>query len=64
MKKIVCTVLVLILCLTSAVSVYAAGPQEPTIDGQMPDCYGIVGELEIMLFANANSPNGGTLEYQ
>lgn len=64
MKKIVCTVLVLILCLTSAVSVYAAGPQEPTIEAQMPDCYGIVGESEIMLFTNASSPDGGTLEYQ
>lgn len=64
MKKIVCTVLVLILCLTIAVSVYAAGSQEPTIEAQMPDCYGIVGESEIMLFTNAVSSDGGTLEYQ
>lgn len=64
MKRIVCAVLVLILCLTSAISAYAADPQEPTIEAQMPDCYGIVGESEIVLFTNATSPNGGTLEYQ
>ena len=64
MKKILCTALVLMLCLISAVSVYAAGLQEPTIDGQMPDCYGIVGEQAIILDADASSPDGGTLEYQ
>lgn len=67
MKKFVCTALVLILCLTGAVSVCAADPQEPqepTIEAEMPDCYGIVGESEIMLFTNAVSPDGGTLEYQ
>ena len=64
MKKILCTVLVLILCLTSAVSVYAAGPQEPTIESQFPDCYGIIDEYVITLFSDATSPDGGTLEYQ
>lgn len=64
MKKILCTVLVFILCLISAVNVYAAGPKEPIIEGQMPDCYGIVGYPDIMLFTDASSPDGGTLEYQ
>ena len=64
MKKILCAVLVLILCLPGAVSVYAAGPQEPTIEGQFPDCYGIVGKPAIVLFSDATSPDGGTLEYQ
>lgn len=64
MKKFVCMVLILILCLASAANVYAAGPREPTIEGEMPDCYGIVGESEITLFTNAASSDGGTLEYQ
>lgn len=64
MKKIVCTVLVLILCLSATVRAYDVSPQEPTIEAQMPDCYGIVGESDITLFTNATSPDGGTLEYQ
>lgn len=48
--------------MAEAVTAYAAGPQEPTIEAQMPDCYGIVGESAIMLFTNAASPDGGTLE--
>lgn len=68
MKKIICAALVLILCLTSAVSVYAANPdaspQNPTIEAEMPDCYGIVGKSDITLYTNASSPDGGTLEYQ
>ena len=64
MKKILCAILILTLFMAEAVTVYAAGPQEPTIEAQMPDCYGIVGESAIMLFTNAASPDGGTLEYQ
>lgn len=64
MKKFVCAVLVLIFCLASAVSIYAAGPQKPTIEAEMPDCYGIFGKSEITLFTNATPPDGGTLEYQ
>lgn len=68
MKKIICAALVLILCLTSAVSVYAANPdaspQNPTIEAEMPDCYGSVGKSDITLYTNASSPDGGTLEYQ
>ena len=50
--------------MAEAVTAYAVGLQEPTIEAQMPDCYGIVGESAIMLFTNAASPDGGTLEYQ
>ena len=64
MKKILCAILILTLFMAEAVTAYAAGPQEPTIEAQMPDCYGIVGESAIMLFTNAASPDGGTLEYQ
>lgn len=56
MKKILCAILILTLFMAEAVTAYAAGPQEPTIEAQMPDCYGIVGESAIMLFTNAASP--------
>ena len=64
MKKILCAILILTLFMAEAVTAYAVGLQEPTIEAQMPDCYGIVGESAIMLFTNAASPDGGTLEYQ
>ena len=64
MKKILCIVLVLILCLISAVSVYAAGPQEPKIESEFPDCYIVIGEHVVTLYSDATSPDGGTLEYQ
>lgn len=64
MKKILCTVLVLILCLISAVSVYAAGPQEPKIESEFPDCYCVIGDHIVTLYTDAASPDGGTLEYQ
>lgn len=64
MKKILCTVLVLILCLISAVSVYAAGPQEPKIESEFPDCYCVIGDHIVTLYTDATSPDGGTLEYQ
>lgn len=64
MKKILCTVLVLILCLISAVSVYAAGPQEPMIESEFPDCYCVIGDHIVTLYTDATSPDGGTLEYQ
>ena len=64
MKKILCAILILTLFMAEAVTAYAAGPQEPTIEAQMPDCCGTVGESAIMLFTNASSPDGGTLEYQ
>lgn len=61
MKKILCAILILTLFMAEAVTAYAAGPQEPTIEAQMPDCCGTVGESAIMLFTNASSPDGGTL---
>ena len=64
MKKILCTVLVLILCLISVVSVYAAGPQEPKIESEFPDCYCVIGDHLVTLYTDATSPDGGTLEYQ
>ena len=64
MKKILYTVLVLILCLISAVSVYAAGPQEPKIESEFPDCYCVIGDHIVTLYTDATSPDGGTLEYQ
>lgn len=64
MKKVLCAVLVLILCLTGTLHVYAAGPQEPTIESEMPDCYIILGEHVLTLYTDASSPDGGTLEYQ
>lgn len=64
MKKGLCAVLVLVLCLTGTIHVYAAGPQEPTIESQMPDCYVVLGEHILTLYTDATSPDGGTLEYQ
>ena len=64
MRKLLCTVLVLTLFLTSAVYVYAAGPKEPTIESEMPDCYVVLGEHVLTLYTDATSPDGGMLEYQ
>lgn len=64
MKKILNTVLIFILYLTSTVTVYAAGPQEPTIESEFPDCYCVIGEHIVTLYTDATSPDGGTLEYQ
>lgn len=70
MKKII----VFLLCLTLLVgaicpiNALAADPSrsvpKPTIESEMPDCYGYIGESSIELFTNATSPNGGKLEYQ
>ena len=64
MKKVLCAVLMLVLCLTGTIHVYAAGPQEPTIESQMPDCYVVLGEHVLTLYTDATSPDGGMLEYQ
>lgn len=64
MKKILCMALILIVSLASTLIAYAAGPLPPTFDAQMPDCYGTLGESEIVLFANAKSSDGGDLTYQ
>ena len=64
MKKVLCAALILILCLTGTTHVYAAGPQEPTIEGEMPDCYVNLGEHVLTLYTDATSPDGGMLEYQ
>ena len=63
MKKVLCAVLMLVLCLTGTIHVYAAGPQEPTIESQMPDCYVVLGEHVLTLYTDATSPDGGMLEY-
>ena len=64
MKKLFCTLLALTLCLAGAAQVSAAGPQEPKIESDFPDCYGIMDEFVITLYSDATSPDGGTLEYQ
>lgn len=64
MKKAVCVILICMLCLTGTFSVYAAGVREPVIEGEMPDCYAIVGEQVLTLYTDASSPDGGMLEYQ
>ena len=64
MKKTVSAILtVILICLISRTAVMAA-PGEPTIEGQMPDCYMNMGSGGITLYANASSPDGGMLEYQ
>ena len=42
MKKLFCTLLALTLCLAGDAQVSAAGPQEPKIESDFPDCYGIM----------------------
>lgn len=64
MKKIWGTVLLIAICLIHAVNISAAGPKEPVLEEDMPDCYGTAGKNPIVLYANAYSPDGGTLEYQ
>ena len=44
-------------------TVSAAGVKEPVIEGDMPDCYIETGN-SLILFTNASSQDGGTLEYQ
>ena len=64
MKKVLCTVLMLILCLKGTIHVYAAVPQQLTIESEMPDCYVVLGEHVLTLYTDVSSPDGGTLEYQ
>ncbi|MGN0633266.1 MAG: hypothetical protein ACI4JW_05295 [Oscillospiraceae bacterium] len=64
MKKLVCLFLTAILFVSGAVTVFAAGPKEPVINSQMPDCYGVEGGDYITLFTDASSLDGGTLTYQ
>ncbi|MDD6203691.1 MAG: bacterial Ig-like domain-containing protein, partial [Firmicutes bacterium] len=64
MRKFLCAALSFALILICSVNAYAAGPQDPIINSEMPDCYGTVGESSIVLYTDASSPDGGTLEYQ
>ena len=65
MKKImVMLVSALMFCGLFSTAVCAAGPKEPVINSQMPDCSLELGSGGVTLFTDAFSPDGGTLEYQ
>lgn len=56
--------LIMVLCSFTAVTVFAVGPAQPVINGEMPDCYMNIGGTGVTLFTNASVPDGGTLKYQ
>ena len=73
MKKIILPILTLLLFCGSILTVSAAGPEtpesaagagtpEPVINNQFPDC-SVPTDTELILFSDASSPDGGTLEY-
>lgn len=65
MKKVVSAFLMAaLLCCCTAAAAFAAGPDMPVINGQMPDCYMNLGGTGVTLFTNASVSDGGTLRYQ
>ena len=65
MKRLV-SILLLALALVSlpVLTVGAAGPAKPVINGQMPDCYMPLGSTGVILFTNVSVSDGGTPTYQ
>ena len=65
MKKVVSAFLMAaLLCCCTAAAAFAAGPDMPVINGQMPDCYMNLGGTGVTLFTDASVSDGGTLRYQ
>lgn len=65
MKKIMLMLLLVTMLLgLFSVTAYGAGPEKPVINNQMPDCSVEIGQNELTLFTDAESTDGGTLEYQ
>ena len=65
MKKFVSAFLMaVLLCCCTAAAAFAAGPDMPVINGQMPDCYMNLGGTGVTLFTDASVSDGGTLRYQ
>lgn len=62
MKKIFLPMLTLLLLCGLVLTVSAATPAEPVIHTQFPDCSVPAGS-DLLLFSDASSPDGGTLEY-
>ena len=65
MKRLV-SILLLALALVSlpVLTVGAAGPAKPVINGQMPDCYMPLGSTGLILFTNVSVSDGGIPTYQ
>ena len=63
MKRLIPVIIAMILILSAAPVAFAAEPQQPVMNGEMPDCYQYTGE-EITLWCYAEVADGGTLTYQ
>ncbi|MDD6263080.1 MAG: bacterial Ig-like domain-containing protein [Clostridiales bacterium] len=63
MKKFLKIVLIFALCASLMPNVYAAGVKEPVINSELPDFSLYIGSDPMVFFADASSPDGGTLEY-
>ena len=64
MKKMILLLLTFFLVCGFIPSVSAAGSEtpEPVFNSRFPDC-SVPTDTELILFSDASSPDGGTLEY-